>query len=159
MSFWSILRQGVQSPVQGMVVINPETAAPVVPLTDAQMRESAVVVTAGQIVSVTTTIPINASISGDVDLGLMRLSRIVIPAGWTPANITLQTSYDGMDWSSTGLYDSSGSEYTITAAAARSIIVPLADMLSVRYLRIRSGSAAMPVPQTAARALVLVLVP
>jgi len=115
-------------------------------------------VSAGQITTTTATIAINQSVSDDIDLGLMRLGRIVIPAAWDAANITLQTSHDGVTWS-TGLYDATGTEYTITAAASRSIIVPLVDMLSVRYLRLRSGTIATPVAQTAARSIILVLVP
>ena len=129
-------------------------------LTDAQLRATPVPVSAGQITAVITTIASGASVSGDIDLGLMRLGRIVMPtvaAGWTAANLTLQTSHDGADWNN--LHDATGTEYTITAAAGRSILVPLADMLSVRYLRIRSGTAAAAVPQAAARSLTLVLVP
>lgn len=129
------------------------------PLTDALLRASAVAVTAGQITTATATIASGASITGNIDLGLMRLGRIMMPAAWTSANITLQTSPDGVDWTSTGLYDATGAEYTITAAAGRSILVPLSDMLSVRYLRIRSGTSGTPVAQAAARSITLILVP
>ena len=116
-------------------------------------------VTTGQITTITATIASGASLSGNIDLGTARLGRIVMPAAWTTADITLQTSFDGVTWSVDSLYDKDGAEYTIKAAAARSVLIPLADMLSVRYLRVRSGTLALPVVQAAARSLVLVLVP
>lgn len=117
-------------------------------------------VTVGQITSTTTTIASGQSVSGNIDLGLMRLGRIVMPttaSGWDAANLTLQTSHDGVTFNN--LHDKDGAEYTITATSGRSILVPLADMLSVRYFRIRSGTSAAAVNQTASRTLTLVLVP
>ena len=69
----------------------------------------------------------------------------------------MQTSHDNVTWNP--LFDKDGTEYTIKAAAGRSVLIPLSDMLSVRYLRIRSGTLALPVAQGAARSLLLVLVP
>lgn len=114
-------------------------------------------VTAGQISTLTATIANAASVSANIDLGTARLGRIAMPAAWTAADITLQTSNDNVTWND--LYDKDGVEYAIKAAAARAVLIPLSDMLSVRYLRIRSGTAALPVAQAGARTLVLVLVP
>jgi hypothetical protein len=114
-------------------------------------------VSVGQITAVTATIDINQSISADIDLGLMRLGRIAMPGTWVAADLTFQTSHNGADWNN--LYDKDGAEYTVKAAASRSMLIPLSDMLSVRYLRIRSGTSAAPVNQTASRTLTLVLVP
>lgn len=126
-------------------------------LTNTQLRAAPVIVVAGQITTTTATIANAASVSADIDLGTARLGRIAMPAAWTAADLTLQTSHDNVTWNS--LYDKDGVEYTLKAAAARSVLVPLSDMLSVRYLRIRSGTAALPVAQGAARVLTLVLVP
>lgn len=126
-------------------------------LTNAQLRASSVSVTMGQITAVPVAIAINDSLSAAIDLGTARLGRIAMPAGWNAANLTLQTSVDGVTFNN--LHKDDGTEYTITAAAGRSILVPLADMLSVRYLKLRSGTSALPVVQTAARSIVLVLVP
>lgn len=114
-------------------------------------------VTTGQITTTTATIAINASISNDIDLGLMRLGRIAMPANWTAASLTFQVSHDGVTWNN--LCDMYGVEYTVTASAGNSNIMPLSDMLSVRHLRIRSGTSALPVAQAAARSIILVLVP
>lgn len=126
-------------------------------LTNEQLRAAAVAVSLGQITTMPISIAINSSLSDAVDLGTARLGRIAMPAEWNAANLTFQTSVDGVTWNN--LHDAAGSEYTITAAAGRSILVPLADMLSVRYLKIRSGTSALPVMQTAARSVDLVLVP
>lgn len=126
-------------------------------LTDTELRASAIPVTVGQITSTTATIASGQSVSSNIDLGLSRLGRIAMPAAWDAANLTLQTSHDGVTFNN--LHDKDGTEYTITAAAGRSILIPLADMLSMRYFRIRSGTSAAAVPQTAIRTLTLVLVP
>lgn len=147
-----------------VVLIDALTGLPVAApgangLTDTQLRAAPVPVTTGQITSITATIASGASVSGDLDLGTARLGRIAMPAAWTAADLTLQTSHDGTAGSWNSLYDKEGAEYTIKAAQARSMLIPLSDMLSVRYLRIRSGTSAAPVTQAAARSLLLVLVP
>ena len=126
-------------------------------LTNDELRASAVPVTTSQITTTTTFIAVNGSLSAAVDLGTTRLGRIAMPTAWNAANLTLQTSADGVTFQN--LYKDDGTEYSITAAASREIIVNLADMLSVRYLKIRSGTYALPVVQTADRSLTLVLVP
>lgn len=104
-----------------------------------------------------------SGITDGIDLRRARLCRIVLPytggAGWVAANITFQTSYDGVNWAN--LYDALGSEYTVTVGAItadRSVIIPFADFVGVRYLKIRSGTAAAPVNQTNAPNIVLVCV-
>lgn len=111
-----------------------------------------------QVTTTTATITNGTSLSTGIDLGTARLSRIVIPAAWTAANITFQASADGVTYAD--LYDASGTEYTITVGgASRSIIVPLADFVGIRYVKVRSGTTGSPVNQGADRALTLVLVP
>lgn len=106
----------------------------------------------------TAVIANGESLSGAVDCSAGRLGRIVIPATWTAANLTFQGSYDGSNYAN--LYDEAGTEYTVTVGgAAREIKVPVVDFLSVRYLKIRSGTSGTPVNQGGARTLNLVLVP
>lgn len=118
---------------------------------------SPLAITTGQITSAIATIANAASLSGDIDMGTGRLAQIIIPAAWTAADITLQASFDNVTWSN--LYDKEAVEYEIKVAAGRAVLVPLADMLSVRYIRIRSGTSATPVPQGASRTITLVMVP
>lgn len=114
-----------------------------------------VVAVADQVTALTASIPNGQSITANLDLGTSRLVRISTPAAWTAANLTFQVSADGATW--VNLYDASGNEYTVTAAASRGIIIPLSDFLGVRYIAIRSGTSAVPVPQGAQRDLVLTL--
>ncbi len=114
-------------------------------------------VTGGQVSVVSASIAAAGSLTPAIDLGLYRLARIVMPSAWTAAVITFQTSPDGTNWND--LYDASGAEYTIQAAASRSILVPLSDFLGTRYLRIRSGTSAAAVAQSAGAAFTLVGVP
>lgn len=102
------------------------------------------------------TIANGESLSAAVDLGGWRVAGIVMPASWTAANLTLQTSPDGETYNNR--YDRSGTEYTITAAASRSIQIPLDDLLSVRFIKVRSGTSGSPVNQGAERSITLVLV-
>lgn len=111
----------------------------------------------GQVSTTTATISSGNSLSSGIDLGTARLARIVMPASWTAANLTFQTSPDNSTWSD--LYDSYGTEYTVTAAASRAIIIPLVDFIGVRYIKVRSGTAGAAVAQGADRTLTLVLVP
>lgn len=105
----------------------------------------------------TATIANGASLSSAVDCTLGRPNRIVMPAAWTAAVLTVQTSYDGTNFNN--LYDIYGAEYTIQAAASRSILLPIADVIGVRYMKLRSGTSASAVNQAAERALTIVLVP
>ena len=104
----------------------------------------------------TATIANGASLSDAVDLGDARAARIVMPASWTTANLTFQTSPDGSTWNN--LYDSYDTEYTVKAAASRSILLPLVDFLSIRYLKVRSGTSGSAVNQGGARSLQIVAV-
>lgn len=115
-----------------------------------------VVVQNAQNIVLQAQIALNGSLTGVIDLGRARLARIVMPAAWDAANLTFDVSYDGAAFAP--LYDASGTEYTVVAAAARSILVPLADFIGVRWLKIRSGPVAGPVVQTAARTFNLALV-
>lgn len=94
-------------------------------------------------------------LTGWIDLGTRRLSRIEIPSGWvTATSATFQTSIDGA--TAYNLYDSTGNEYAVTVAASRSVLVPLIDFIGIRYIKIRSGTAAAAVNQTGSPVLQLV---
>lgn len=106
----------------------------------------------------TATIADGASLSGVVDCSGGTLSRIGIPASWTTANLTFSTSPDGVTFSD--LYDSFGTEYTVTVGgSSRAIIVPIIDFIGVRFLKIRSGTTGTPVNQSGAKALTLTFLP
>lgn len=86
-------------------------------------------------------------IGGRIPVGMM------MPAAWTAAVITIQTSSDGNDWRD--LYDRFGAEVTITTAASRRIAFEPWMLPGVTFIRFRSGTGAAPVNQGADRDLVL----
>ena len=94
------------------------------------------------------------TISTAIDLGEFTAFGITIPAGWTTANLTFQVSNDNVTWYD--MYDSFGSEYTVTAAASRAILLPVVDFVGFRYLKIRSGTSAAGVTQGSERTLYLI---
>jgi len=111
---------------------------------------------------VTAVIPSGAALSNVVDLGpdCGRLG-IRMDAAWTAAGLTFQVSESEQGpWAN--LYDDAGVEVGITSAnavAARAISLATPQLREAlapwRYLKIRSGVAATPVNQAAARALVI----
>jgi hypothetical protein len=106
--------------------------------------------------TLTVTIANGASLSDAVDLGGRKLVAIVMPSSWTAASLTFQASPDGVTYDD--LYDSA-TERSVTAAASRYLAFNIADWVSVRFLKIRSGTAGTPVNQAAARTLTLVVQP
>ena len=82
--------------------------------------------------------------------------RITIPATWTTANLTFQTSSDGTNY--VDLYDSYGNEAVVTVGgASRAIYLPTNPWADVRWLKVRSGTTGTPVNQAAARSLPVVV--
>jgi hypothetical protein len=102
--------------------------------------------------SVPATIALNGSLSDSVDLGGGKLAGIIMSPAWTAAVITFQGSEDGTTFYD--LYDRYGSEISWTVVAGKlhsnDDIVPF---LSLRYLKVRSGTTASAVTQEAERTL------
>ncbi len=93
-------------------------------------------------------------LSPAVDLTSARLAWIGMPAAWTAASLTFRHSPDnGTTW--LDVYNSAGVEYTVTAAASHTIIIPYADFFGLEWIMIRSGTGASPVAQAADRILTL----
>lgn len=106
--------------------------------------------------SVTAIIASGASISGDINLGGMRLFAIQMPSAWTAANLTFQVSFDqGSSW--TNLFDALGNEYVVTAGATRTIVLDPTDFAALPLVRIRSGTSTTAVTQAADRSIGLIL--
>lgn len=105
----------------------------------------------------TATIANGASLSGAVDLGQSRAVRLVMPAAWTAASLTFQTSYDGTTYNN--YYNADGTEYTVQASSSRSILLPLADFVGIRFLKVRSGTSSAAVNQGAERVIGVQAVP
>ncbi|WP_165420955.1 hypothetical protein [Bradyrhizobium sp. Leo170] len=95
------------------------------------------------------------SLSGAIPIGNKIITGIMMPAGWDNAALTFQVSVDGgASWSN--LFDSSGNEVSFQAAASRFIAVDPTLWIGINHIKIRSGTAAAVVNQTAERSLRLV---
>lgn len=110
------------------------------------------------------TIANGAALSSAADLtayiqsGGKHVVGLIMPAAWTTANITMQASEDGTNFSDIHLQN--GTEYTLTnSAAAQYIILTASDLAGANYLKVRSGTSGSPVNQGAARTLNLLISP
>ena len=113
---------------------------------------------ADQIDTITATIAISTSVSNEIDLSNHRMMTIFMPAPWDAANLTFQVA-TAPGGTYQDLYDDGGTEVNVVAAASRAIGVDLhaGPLASARFIKIRSGTTATPVTQTAARSIVLVI--
>lgn len=101
------------------------------------------------------TIANGASLSGAIDTEQTTLGGIAIPAVWTAANITFAVSADG-GLTYLPLYDANGAEVTaVVTAASTYIALDPALFAGVRFVKLRSGTNAVPVNQGTARILTL----
>ena len=105
-----------------------------------------------------TTIANGESLSSLIELGSLTLVGIEIPAGWTAANLTLQTTNES-GGTLVDVYDKAGSEYTITVGgASRFIVLDKSDLQGIgRFIKLRSGTSGTPVNQGADRVLKLIV--
>lgn len=102
----------------------------------------------------------STTVSGVLDCTQGRVVRIDVPIPWTAANMTFQVSGDNATF--TDLYDASGTEYTVTVGStstSRSVIIPYADLIGARFLKIRSGTTGTPVDQGGSRVIRVGLLP
>jgi len=107
----------------------------------------------------TVTIANGESLSGSTDLTGYSLVAIQMPAAWTAASITFAgSSTNGGTYGK--LRDYAGTEYTITSPLVTEYIplgTYLPDLAGVRFLKVRSGTAASAVAQGAARVITLIV--
>lgn len=104
----------------------------------------------------TVTIATGQSLSNTlVDFDGQMLLGVIMPAAWDAANLTVQVSHDDTNFNN--LYDADGVEVTIVSGASRYIRVNPADFTGPSALKLRSGTAAAAVTQTADRTITLLL--
>lgn len=134
----------------------PSIDIPIATLQRLAFAEAAI---ADNVVTMQATIANGSALSPAIDLGLQRLHRIRLPAGWTAAGLTFQDSDDGVTF---GDSYTDAAEYAVPSAVAavgRSILVDQALFYGIRFLKVRSGTSAAPVNQAADRVINLVTVP
>lgn len=102
------------------------------------------------------TIASGQALSGAIHLELQRLFALQMPGSWTAADLTFEGSYDGTTYAA--VYDESGAEVTVDAAASRFIILDPAKFLGLQRLKIRSGTSGSPVNQGGDREIAAVVV-
>jgi hypothetical protein len=100
------------------------------------------------------TIANGASLSNATDLKGLTLYGIIMPATWTTAGITFQVSYDG--GTTFQNLQSKTAEYSVTAAAAQTILIPRTELPAITQIKVRSGTAGSPVTQAADRIVTLI---
>lgn len=149
--------------VDSTLAVDVETRAGVggakVPATgQATAAESVPVVLAsdhGVPVNVSATIADGQSLSAGVDLGGRALVGIETPAGWTTAVMTFQVSTDNSTWIEYEDVNGTAIQIPSTAASKYRAIDP-ADFISVRYLKVRSGTSGSAVAQSGGDVVTLV---
>lgn len=94
----------------------------------------------------TVTIADGQSLSDAADLGDGTLLGVAVPAGWGgPTVVTFQGSPDGVTFSD--IQDGAGEYATVALAAGQAVAVDPAWFRPFRYVKVRSGTAAIPVAQ------------
>lgn len=101
------------------------------------------------------TIANGSSHSPVVSLEGRRLIGIGMPAAWTTAVLTLQSSPDQTTANALNVYDAAGQEFTIQAAASRYIALDPGFTAGLQELIVRSGTNGSPVTQGGDRDLTL----
>jgi hypothetical protein len=97
------------------------------------------------------SILINASLSAGVNIMGGLPAVIEMPAAWDAANLTFQTSGDGVNYFN--VYDEFGTEVTVIASTSRRIRLDPSQWAGVQCIKIRSGTSGAAVNQSAARTL------
>ena len=109
------------------------------------------------VVHVTATIANGASLSDAILINEAAVVGIKMPAAWTAADLTLQAAGEDAESTFNNVYDQEETEVTIQADASRHIVLEPAKFIGIKWLKIRSGTAASAVNQGGARSIVVYL--
>ena len=97
----------------------------------------------------TVTIANGAALSNAVNLRGEVLVGLRMPAVWTAAGITFQVSMDNVTYQD--LYAAGGGEVALTVVAAHQVALDPDGYAGARWVKVRSGTGAVPVNQGAER--------
>lgn len=110
-------------------------------------------------VATTVTVASGQSLSAAVPLASGKPAGVQLPADIDSATkLTFQLSYDG-GATYNDMYDATGSEYSVTVAASRSVPINHADFVGATHMKVRLGTTGSPVTATADRTLKFSLLP
>jgi hypothetical protein len=102
----------------------------------------------------TATIANGTALSPECMLGQKSLVGIIVPTSWTSASLTFQVTVDDVNFFE--MVDETGAAIKYNVAAGQYIAIDPARWLGVTGIKLRSGTLAAPVNQTAAAALTIV---
>ena len=106
--------------------------------------------------STTVTIGAGASLSGAVQLRELKLLAVITASTWDTAAITFQISFDGVTYFK--VWTDAGAEYSIAAVTASTYLaINPVHFLGARYLKVQSGTTAIPVNQADATIVTLIV--
>ncbi len=108
--------------------------------------------------AVTATIPFGETLSDPIDLGLNYMgSRLVLPTGWAGHLVTFQVSIDGASFDE--MRDDIGVPVQLVVGSDFSVALLAGFWKGTRYIKVRSGTLAAPVPQATDIDVTIVTVP
>ena len=95
-------------------------------------------------------------LSNAMNVGAKVICGLQMPAAWTAADLTFQISIDdGATW--VNLLDDQRKEVTVSGpGAGEYLALDPSTFAGVQFVKLRSGTAAVPVAQAAARSLIVV---
>lgn len=104
---------------------------------------------------ITATIAAGESLSTVVELGVSTMCGVVLPAAWTAAKVSFESSVDGVTFGP--VYDMAGVIGSAANQAANDVIsVDPARFLGFSYIKIRSGVPGALVNQVDSRTLTVI---
>lgn len=104
----------------------------------------------------TCTVSISTEATGlsdAINFGGGTISSIAMSTGWTDASLTFQGSLDGTNYYD--VYTSTGGEVSYSTTASRALVFDPIFWAAFSSIKVRSGTAAIPVAQAAARTLTI----
>ncbi len=87
----------------------------------------------------TVTIENGGTTSGTIDLQGRGLVMVILPASFTGTAITFQASPDNSTFYD--LYNTANTQLSMTVTQGRAYMIDPGDLVGVRYLKLKSGSA------------------
>jgi hypothetical protein len=100
------------------------------------------------------TIANGASLSNAMQLNGLMGEAIIMPGTWTAAGLSFAAS-ETEDGTYLPLDDALGVEITLTVAASQRIVLPIGLLRSHNWIKLQSGTSAVPANQGGARMLTL----
>lgn len=98
-------------------------------------------------------IPAGQSLTNTLLTNGLVICRLYMPLNWNTADLTIQVASTAVPTTWYNLWDYSGAEFTISAAAGLAITIPPALFLTDSLIRFRSGTSGTPVNQDGARTI------